>query len=101
VALDGTIADRVQRGVPAVVVGGAVVVVAAGLHGDDRHAAGVVPELGVDGVGLHGALGDGVHGRRVAELVARGQRRAVEDDVVAVLGAASEVDLVGCAVVIR
>ena len=95
VLLGRPVADRVEAGVAAEVVGRPLDVVGARLHGHDRDAARAVAELGVHRVLHDRVLAHRVHGRRVAELVAGGERRAVEEDVVAVLGAAADVHLVG------
>ena len=100
VLLGRPVAHRVEAGVAAEEVGRALDVVRARLHRHDRDAARAVAELGVHGVLLDRVLAHGVHGRRVAELVAGGERGPVEEDVVAVLGAAADVHLVGRPVVV-
>ena len=75
------------------IVCGAMQLVGAGFHLHGQHAACAVSELGVHAVLLDVDLLHGVHRRRVAVLLRRHRRRAVEDNVILVVGVATHVEL--------
>ena len=63
-------------------------------HRNDTDPARAVAKFGVDGILHHGVLGHGVHRRRITEFVARDQRRAIEENVVAILCATAQVHFI-------